>query len=383
MTSPQPSNNLPPRPQSSPPSTPVDVPRPTGGQPIDLTGASLAAFGEVPTLSLTALEKAAELLWPGELRAHVVGRINDIHNNRLSPPSEPTLKNALISTSGASAEEREAILSSFLASAHQHAWPVAGYAKIVDSSPDTKHLYPDRSLASALSLLQRGVLPIEEVAPHLRAMRLSLHDSAFDKAKAYLPILVGAGVAGIGALAPTWATVAVGIAGITACALFAKRMSLRNEFAAGLHMESLDAFRMISYGEVLPVGASLNGLFNDPRISENYGNLLRADAFMVARTLRVFGVSTDEIFATFRDSTTSYSAGELLIGKVSTALETHGVTPPSLLVIPFMDDPINQELNNDARDLIEIMNQVHFEWAIHEKGGIRQNFAEAILDAKS
>jgi hypothetical protein len=48
-----------------------------------------------------------------------------------------------------------------------------------------------------------------------------------------------------------------------------------------------------------------------------------------------------------------------------------------------MDDPINQELNNDARDLIEIMNQVHFEWAIHEKGVIRQNFAEAILDAKS
>ena len=383
MTSPQPSNNLPPRPQTSPPSAPDDVSRPTGGQPIDLTGASLAAFGEVPTLSLTALEKAAELLWPGELRAHVVTRINDIHNNRLTPPSESTIVDAFVSTYGASEGEREAILSSFLASAHQHAWPVAGYAKIVDSSPETKHLYPDRSLANALSLLQRGVLPIEEVAPHLRAMRLSLHDSAFDKAKTYLPILVGAGVASIGALAPAWATVAGGIAGISACALFAKRMSLRNEFAAGLHMESLDAFRTISRGEVLPIGAALNGLFNDPRISENYGNLLRADAFMVARTLRVFGVSTDDIFATFRDSTTSYSAGELLIGKVIAVLEAHGLTPPPLLVIPFLDDPINQERDNDARDLIEIMNQVHFEWAIHEKGVIRQNFAKAILDAKS
>jgi EAL domain-containing protein (putative c-di-GMP-specific phosphodiesterase class I) len=140
---------------------------------------------------------------------------------------------------------------------------------------------------------------------------------------------------------------------------------------------------MVSHGEVLPIGASLNGLFNDPRIAENYGNLVRADAFVIARTLRVFGTSTDDIFATFRDSTTSYGAGELLIGKVITALEAHGVTTPSLLVVPFLDDPINQERDNDARDLIEVMNQVHFEWAIHEKGAIRQNFAEAILKAKS
>lgn len=380
MTSPQPSNK---EPLNSQPRTAVSAPLLNRGEQIDLTGATLTPSGVVPTLSLTALERAAELLWPGELRAQVIARINDIHNNRLSLPSEASLINAFVSTYGASEEEREATLTSFLASSNQHSWPVAGYAEIVASTPETKHLYPDRSLANALSLLQRGVLPIEEVAPHVRAMRLSLHDPTFDKAKTYLPIVAGAGVASIGAFAPAWATVAAGIAGIAACTWFGKRMSLRNEFAAGLQMESLDAFRMVSHGEVLPIGASLNGLFNDPRIAENYGNLVRADAFVIARTLRVFGISTDDIFATFRDSTTSYGAGELLNGKVITALEAHGVTTPSLLVVPFLDDPINQERDNDARDLIEVMNQVHFEWAIHEKGAIRQNFAEAILKAKS
>jgi hypothetical protein len=148
-------------------------------------------------------------------------------------------------------------------------------------------------------------------------------------------------------------------------------------------MENLDAYRMISHAEVNPVGASLNALFNNPRITENYGNLIRADAFVIARTLRVFGRSTDDIHAMFRDSTTSYSSGELLDGEVARSLESHGITAPSMLVVPFTEDSINQGLDEDARNLIEALNQVHFEWAIHEKGFIREEFAAAVLDAQS
>lgn len=332
------------------------------------------------SINLDIYEKAIARLDASPLHAEVLEHFKIIKEGT-KPLNMDRAVAALHRIDAASGEQLDTLLHDFFAIRNHNpaCSSIRHYASIVTKHQPWEEIIPHRANLISRCVLERGTLPPPEVALSAKLTSLSLLDTDRDSFLAF-----------VGGLAIAGGLVATGVAspfaGISVCAILAaglwflnRQPNMHNEIAAGYLMENLDAFNAMFTGSVTDIGYTIHSLFADPKSPENHGNLWRANGFVIARTLRVLGVSKEDIYEAVRDSITVEDPEDSLMQLLSSTLEGQSIKKPSSMLAPYVDGFAPGEDCTDIYEVLSWMNYVHFSWAARETLEIRRDFAEAVL----
>lgn len=347
---------------------------------VDLTAATISRPFCAPRINGENTERALKLLGSSAVRTELLERIHEIRQGEVRAPSAKVDFGAVFSSTQMGQGALITAMTRLFREATTYHTPLPRLELLYSASPNEPTEPLEITRANARSLLERGVFPADEVREHVQSLGLYLLDPQFDLLRTLLPAGVAVAVVLTNNVAPWWGTVAVGAFGLLLCSGFATRMSVRNEYAAGYQLELLNAHEILDSGRLPLLGDTLNRLFNNEGDPKNYGNLLRVEGFLAARTLRVLGHSQSKIFDIFRDSPSSHAQGDLLSRTLARTLNTHEIEAPNYLFPSFTTEKMAGVQDEDLRSLIESMDQVHFEWALIERNAIRERFAEIVRE---
>ncbi len=170
----------------------------------------------------------------------------------------------------------------------------------------------------------------------------------------------------------------VGAYGITT--LLQAGFFARSSSRAGLVLENLDAVETLQSGRFRSLHERMQDLFlgqTDCRSSEA---ILRADSFLIARTLRILGTPGPAIQNAFQKTTSVELPGNPLISLLEEKMATAGLTlTEDALIRMYLDNPSKDQLSN--RETLDLLHRVYFAGEAWEGLRSRSELARQILAA--
>lgn len=257
--------------------------------------------------------------------------------------------------------------------------PITNYTDcIVDDEfreSSTTNIY----IEAGRSLLREGVLPSARVQESLKLTELTLTVNAASPTEYENKLLAATGFVALYCFAPIQITAT--LAGLYAFCSVANYRDVRiaREAIRGYMMESLDTYETIRTGKVRDLGDTLNEHFGDPQQPEHYQKLWRASGFALARMLRVFGRSPEEIFSLFLHSPCVNLRYNPTVQRAREHLEEHNLDCPENILAPFTEEATEGEPLAQTERLINELSDVYFTRAICERENLRCELAKEIF----
>ena len=256
--------------------------------------------------------------------------------------------------------------------------PISNYTDCVKDQECWEQAPQTVWLDAGRSILSEGVLPAPRVRESLTMNQLTLNMNAASPNQFERRALLMAGFAGVYLFAPPPIT--------AICATLIAISSVRNyqdariarEAIRGYSLESLDTYETIRSGKIRDIGQALNEHFGDPQ-KEHYQKLWRASGFAVARMLRVFGNTPDEIFSLFLNSPCIHLNSNPTVERTRQHFVEHGVPNPASMIEPFIEDGTEGESVNPTEKLVSVLNEVYFTRVICESEKVRYDLARRIF----
>jgi hypothetical protein len=231
------------------------------------------------------------------------------------------------------------------------------------------------------SILSEGVLPQRDIQETLKlAQRTLVTNASKLKAHDHKPLML-AGLVTSCFFAPAHITATLGVILGFSSALHYRDVRIAREAVQGYTLELLDTYDTIRSGRIRDLGQTLSEHFGDPAGSEQFQKLWRASGFTVARMLRVFGHSPDEVFELFLNSPGLHLADNPTAERTREHLALHQVPNPATILAPFMDDAERGDSIAPTEELVNSLNEVYFTRAICERERVRYDLSREIFKA--
>jgi len=259
--------------------------------------------------------------------------------------------------------------------------PITNYVDCVTDDAFTDESAIDKYSQAGTSLIREGVLPAAKVHESLKLAELTLLANASSPTEYEKKLLLGTSLVALSYFAPPQVTgVIASLVGIVSI-LNHRDTRIGREAIRGYILESFDAYETIRTGNVRDLGQTLNELFGDPMHRERYQKLWQASGFTVARMLRIFGRSPEEIFSLFLDSPCLNLRYNPTVQRTREHLEDHEAVCPQNILAPFTEDSEEGEPLADTETLINQLNEVYFTRAICERERLRCDLAQKIFES--
>lgn len=259
--------------------------------------------------------------------------------------------------------------------------PIPNYTDSIADDEFREISARDRWTEAGRSLLREGVLPTARVQESLKLTELTLTANAASPTEYENKILSGAGLVALFYLAPIQITaILAAIYGFSSMANY-RDVRIAREAIRGYILESLDTYETIRTGRVRDLGQTLTEHFNAPERGEHYQKLWKASGFTIARMLRVFGRSRDEIFSLFLDSPCINLRYNPIVQRTREHLEEHNAPCPESILAPFIEESGEGGLLAQTEELINLLNDVYFTRAICEREKLRCDLARKIFES--
>jgi hypothetical protein len=231
------------------------------------------------------------------------------------------------------------------------------------------------------SLLREGVLPPSQVKESLKLTELTLTLNASSPTEYENKLLIGSGMIALYYFAPIQITALIaGLFGGVSILNY-RDVRIGREGIRGYILESLDTYETIRTGNVRDLGQTLNEHFGDPQREDHYQKLWKASGFALARMLRVFGRSPDEIFSLFLDSPCINLRYNPAVQRTREHLEEHDAPCPQNILAPFMEEAGEGEPLAQTEALINQLNEIYFTLAICEREKLRCDLTKKTFES--
>jgi hypothetical protein len=264
--------------------------------------------------------------------------------------------------------------------------PVASYTDSIrhdDPNNDQHDSSPTMWTTAGRTLLLEGVLPCAQVKESLKLAELTLtlnasSPGAYEIRSASALAFVTSALFG-----SIYMSVATGtILGITS-ALNYRDVHIAREAIRGYALESLDTFETIRSGTIRDLGQTLNERYSDQLKQGRSEGLWRASGFAVARILRVFGRSPEDIFTLFLNNPCIHLANNPIALATRAHLREHQVPNPESILAPFLEESGEGESFAKTEELINTLNEVYFTRATCERERLRRDLARKIFESST
>lgn len=259
--------------------------------------------------------------------------------------------------------------------------PITNYADCL-ANDDFREKPADNPWHEAgISLVREGVLPSPRVHESLKLAELTLTVNAASPSEYENKFLFGAGLVALYYLAPIQMTATLAaLYGFCSVANY-RDVRIAREAIRGYILESHDAYETIRTGKVSDLGQTLDEHFGDPKQPEHYQKLWKASGFALARILRVFGRSPDEIFSHFLNTPCINLRYNPTVMTAREHLEEHNAPCPENILAPFMEESSEGESLAQTEKLINELNEVYFTRVICERENVRCDLAKKIFES--
>jgi hypothetical protein len=231
------------------------------------------------------------------------------------------------------------------------------------------------------ALLSEGVLPQKDIRDSLKLAQLTLVTNASSPSAYDRKSILFAGLATSYLFAPVQITATLAIVAGISSALSYRDVRIAREAIRGYILESLDTYDTIRSGRIRDLGQTLSEHFGNPERAEHYQKLWQASGFAVARMLRVFGHSSDEVFELFLNSPCLHLAYNPTAERTREHLALHQVPSPATILAPFMDEAEKGDSIAPTEELVNSLNEVYFTRAICERERVRYDLSREIFKA--
>lgn len=232
------------------------------------------------------------------------------------------------------------------------------------------------------SLLLEGVPPREEFRSSLFQREMTLLDTASEGTLSpMIGLAIVTGATFWQVFSPTIGTISM-ISFLAASGFDVRDSRIAQEVVRGYTLECLDTYETIQSGQICDIGETLNNTFRNPDKPDNLSKEWRTEGFLLARALRLFGHSPDDVRALFAaDARVNLPHNDLVTKVRSDFSQIDAHTPPSLMIA--FDAEERAKPFDKMREVIALLNEVYFINQLCERQRIRCQFAATVLAAET
>ena len=346
---------------------------PPPDQSSDFVEVILPRTHSAPDLNLSHFEVAYDSLQPGPIRQLTRRRwLDSLEGPEFPAPPSSIVGRCREALSEMEPWQRAEAIKSLWKSQRQHypEYPLLGGDWLARSLTLSDPQSGSRTIAIAQSLLDTGFLRDVEVADVLRSIRSNLLNNLREPSPT--ATVVGACAAASAAAiclpplqAATLTATALGLG-----ALYRVRLKRVRAIVDGYLREVENTHTTMRAG----AGSSLDEMLTSLKL-DTPDQRTATEAFLLTRTLRIFGVSSVTIHTALARSSSVTHARAPIVKLLHTTLKKEGITRPDTLHAAY-------QRSHDLRPRIEQLHNALFTWTSQHRDAFRSRLCDIILDLR-
>ncbi len=346
---------------------------PPPDQSSDFVEVILPRTHSAPDLNLSHFEIAHDSLRPGHTRQLTRRRWLD----SLEGPEFPAPPSSIISRCQEALSEMEPwqraeAIKSLWKSQRQHypEYPLLGGDWLARSLALSDPQSGPRTIAIAQSLLDTGFLRDVEVADVLGSIRSNLLNNLREPSPTATVVAASAATGAAAICLPPLQAATLTATALGLGALYRARLKRIRAIVDGYLREVEHAHTTMRTGAGLGLDEMLTSLKLDTPEQRT-----ATEAFLLTRTLRIFGVSSVTIHTTLARSSSVTHAHTPIVKLLHTTLRREGITPPETLHAAYQS-------SHFLRPLLEQLHNALFTWTSQHRDAFRSRLCDIILDLR-